>query len=141
MAGKYGSASISITLEDAPGGTARTISSWVLEMGGVKITSAMEKSDGFGELWDKHTPAGKKSIAPITLSGHWDTTATTGPHAVLKDVDDDPQDDGRELVAVFGDSKTFTADVRLQSYEVLGENGKLTRFSAELLPTGAGVWS
>jgi len=37
--------------------------------------------------------------------------------------------------------KTFTVDVRLVSYEVLGQNGNLTRFTAELLPTGEGAWT
>jgi hypothetical protein len=141
LAGKYGPVDVTISLEDSPGGTARTITNFVLAMGGVKITALTEKSDAFGDAWEEHTPTGKKRVEPLSLSGEWDTTAVTGPHVVFIAPDDSPQDDGRELVIVFGDSKTFTVDVRLISYEVLGLNEKLTQFVAELLPTGAGVWS
>ena len=141
MAGKYGSASVTISLEDAPGGTARAITNFVMEMGGVKITSNTEPSTAFGDSWEEHIPVGMKKGDPITLKGQWDTTATTGPHVVLIAPDDDPQDDGRELVLVFGDSKTMTMDVRLTSYNVLAQVGAVTVFEAELLPTGAMVWS
>lgn len=141
MAGKYGSASVTVSLEDGPGGTARAITNHVLTVGGAKITSETEASAAFGDSWDEHTPTGRKKVDPIELTGFWDTSATTGPHVVLKDVDDDPADDGRELILGFGDSKTFTVDVRLVEYEVMAKNGNLTQFRAKLLPTGAGVWA
>lgn len=141
MAGKYGSADVTLSIEDGPDGTARAIAGFLLEIGGVKITALTEKSDTFGDAWEEHTPTGKKRVEPLTLSGWWDTTATTGTHAVFSAPDDGPNDENREVVVVFGDSKTFTFDVRLVSYEVLATNDQLTRFTAELLPTGAGVWS
>ena len=141
MAGKYGSASVTVSLEDGPGGTPRAIGNHILTMGGVKITSILEKSTAFGDSWEESTPVGMKRLEPLTLEGLWDTTATTGPHVVLQAPDDGPQDDGRELVVVFGDAKTMTVDVRLESYEVLPQVGALTRFRAQLVPTGAAVWS
>ena len=141
MAGKYGSASVSVTLEDGPGGTARDITNHILSMGGIKITSAMQRSDALGDSWEEHTPTGKRKLEPLTLEGFWDTTATTGPHVVLQAPDDGPQDDGRELVVIFGDSKTMTVDVRLVDYEVLATNSELTKFRSQLLPTGAATWS
>ena len=60
---------------------------------------------------------------------------------MLGTVDDGPQDDGRQLVAVFGDSKTFTVDVRLATSEVVASMGSIQTIVAELIPTGAGVWS
>lgn len=141
MAGKYGSASVTVTLDSTAGGSGQAITNHVLSMGGAKITSAMEASHAFGDSWEESTPVGLKKAEPITLEGHWDTTATTGPHAVLSDPDDDPADGTRTLVVVFGDSKTFTVETRLMSYEVLAQVGNLTRFRAELIPTGAAVWS
>jgi len=141
MAGKYGSQSITVTLEDAPGGTARTITQFILTMGGIKITALTQPSHAFGDSWEEHTPTGMKQGDPITLTGYWDTTLTTGPHVVFLSPDDGPQDDGRELVVVFGDSKTMTMDTRLISYAVLGKNGALTEFEAVLQPTGAMTWS
>ena len=98
------------------------------------------RSDGLGDAWEEHVPTGKKAADPITLEGLWDTTATTGSHAVFGAVDDGPNDDGRELVVTFGDSKTWTVDVRLTSYAVIASNDSVQKFSAELQPTGAAVW-
>ena len=141
MAGKYGSASVTISLEDGPGGTARDITGFILTMGGIKITSNTQPSHAFGDSWEEHTPTGMRKGDPITLTGFWDTTATTGPHVVFIAPDDGPQDDGRELIVVFGDSTTLTCDVRLVSYSVIGQNGQLSEFEAVLQPTGAMTWS
>ena len=141
MAGKYGSASVTISLEDGPGGTARQIKNFILTMGGVKITAQTQPSHAFGDAWEEHTPTGMLKGDPITLTGFWDTTATTGPHVVFIAPDDGPQDDGRELIVVFGDSKTMTCDVRLVSYAVIGQTGNLTNFEAVLQPTGTMTWT
>lgn len=138
---KFGSSSVTITYDDGPGGTGRAVTGFVLTAGGVKITSVMEASHAFGDAWEEHTPVGLKRMEPLTLEGHWDTTATTGPHVVFIAPDDDPADNTRTLVMVFGDSKTMTVETRLVSYEVQAVNGNLTRFRAEILPTGTATWS
>ena len=141
MAGKYGSASITITYDDAPGGTGRAVTGHVEDMSGVKITSTMQAVSAFGDAWDKHAPTGRKRLEPITMKGKWDTTATTGPHVVFLDPDDGPQDSTRTLVIVFGDSKTMTVETYLVSYEVRGVNGNLTEFEAVIQPTSTATWS
>jgi hypothetical protein len=104
MAGRYGPASVTVSLEDAPGGTARDIHNFILNGITAKDIARMMQSDCLGDTWEEHIPTGKKAADPITLEGLWDTTATTGTHAVFGAVDDGPNDDGRELVVVFGDS-------------------------------------
>ncbi len=141
MAGKYGPADVSVTLEDGPGGTARSIHNFILNGITAKDIARMMQSDALGDAWEEHIPTGKKAAEPITLEGLWDTTATTGSHAVLGTVDDGPEDDGRELVVTFGDSKTWTVDVRLASYAVIAANDSVQKFNAELQPTGAAVWA
>ena len=141
MAGKYGPSSVTVTLEDSPGGTARALTNFILEGISAKTTSILQDTTALGDSFEEQTPTGTKRVEPITLTALWDTTGTTGTHAILGTVDDGPQDDGRELVAVFGDSKTFTVDVRLMSSEVVAANGAIQTIVAELVPTGAGVWS
>lgn len=141
MSGRYGPASVTVSLEDGPGGTARNIHNFILNGISAKDISRMMQTDALGDTWEEHTPIGKLASEVSTLEGIWDTTATTGTHAIFSAVDDGPQDDGRELVIVFGDSKTYTVDVRLMSYEVLATNDSIQKFRAELQPTGAGVWS
>ena len=141
MAGKYGPASVTVTLEDGPGGTARALTNFILEGVSAKTSSQMMETTALGDSFTEQTPTGLKTVEPITLTCIWDTTGTTGTHAVLGAVDDGPQDDGRQLVAVFGDSKTFTVDVRLATSEVVASMGSIQTIVAELIPTGAGVWS
>lgn len=141
MAGKYGSQSVTITYDDAPGGTGRDVTGHIQTMSGIKITSAMQATHAFGDSWEEHTPSGMMKMEPVTMHGFWDTTATTGPHAVFIAPDDGPQDATRTLVVVFGDSKTMTVETRLVSYEVLGQNGALTEFEAVIQPTGTATWS
>ena len=141
MAGKYGPASVTVTLEDGPGGTARALTNFILEGVSAKTSSQMMQTTALGDSFTEQTPTGLKTVEPITLTCIWDTTGTTGTHAVLGTVDDGPQDDGRQLVVVFGDSKTFTVDVRLATSEVVASMGSIQTIVAELIPTGAGVWS
>ena len=141
MAGRYGPASVTVTLEDGPGGTARALTNFILE--GIRVKKSAEVMDttALGDSSSEQTPTGLMTTDTITLTCIWDTTGTTGMHVVLGTVDDGPQDDGRQLVVVFGDSKTFTTDVRLSSSEVIAQNGSIQTIVAELTPTGAGVWS
>ena len=139
--GKHGSSEITITYDDAPGGTGRAVTNFILTMGAAKITAEMQASEAFGDIWAEFTPTGRKKMDAITLAGLWDDTATTGPHVVFIEVDDSPADDTRTLVIVFGNSKTLTVETRLFSYAVMGKNGQLTDFEAGIQPTGAAVWS
>ncbi len=125
MAGKYGPSSVTVTLEDSPGGTARNLENFILEGIQVKQTSEMTETTSLGDSFEEHTPIGMRKTEPISITVIWDTTGTTGTHAILGTVDDGPQDDGRQLVVVFGDSKTYTTDVRLTSYEVIAQNDKI----------------
>lgn len=143
MPGKYGSDQVTVNYDDAPGGTPRAIQNFVMELGGTKIVVATEQSDAFGDAWDEHMATGRRSVPDIPVSGHYDTTATTGPHVVLNPVagDADPNGSTRTLTVVYGDGKTFTVETRLVEYEVVGKKGSLTMFNALIRPTGAGVWS
>ena len=141
MAGKYGSQSITVSYDDAAGGSLTAITNHVLSMGGVKITSAMQLSHAFGDSAEESTPSGMIKVDPIEIHGFWDTTASTGPHVVFLSPDDGPQDATRSLRVVFGDSKQFDVETRLVSYEVMGKNGALTEFTAVVQPTGAPAWT
>jgi hypothetical protein len=141
MAGKYGSSSVSVQMDDAQGGTLRTITNYVLTIGEASITSKTEASHAFGDSWEEVLPVGQKSVAPIDIEGHWDTTATSGPHAVMNDPDDDPNGGTRTLTLGFGDSKTWTVEGFLTKYSVVAQVGALTRFKATFTPSGEATWA
>lgn len=141
MAGKYGSASITFTYDDAPGGTGRDMTAHITSFGGIKVEQLTEMTMPFGTAYEAHTPVGIQRVPDVQVEGHFDTTATTGPHVVFGTPDDGPQDTTRTLVVVFGDSKTFTIETRLADYEVLGQNGNLTKYRATIRQAGLGAWS
>ena len=109
-------------------------------MGGVKLTSNMQNATAYGDTVEKMLPTGLLKLDNIELSGLWDTTATTGPHVVFIAPDDGPQDSTRTLTVVFGDSKTWTSEGYLVSYEVTGKVNGLTEFKA-VLAQNSGSWS
>ena len=141
MPGKYGSASASISYDDGPGGTLRNVTAHVLSIGGLKIEQITEENSPFGVAYETNTPVGKQKFADVTISGNWDTSATTGPHVVFGDPDDGPQDATRTLTIVPGDSKTLTVETRLVSYEVQLTDGKLTGYTAVVRQAGLAAWS
>jgi hypothetical protein len=142
-AGKQGSSGVVITYDDAPGGTPRTMTSHIREIGGVKVEAITQQSNPFGTSWEEHTPSGMAKTNDVTVHGSFDTTATTGPHVVfqVQSGDRDPQGLLRTFTFSPGDSKTFTSETRLLSYEVLGKNGNLTEYEAVIRFSGAGAWS
>ncbi len=139
-AGKHGSSEVTIAYDDGPGGVSRTITSYVLTMGGIKITSTMQASTAYGDTVMKQLPTGVMKIDPVTIHGLLDDTATTGPHVVFLAPDDGPQDATRTLTIVFGNSKTWTSEGYLESYEVLGKTGNLTEFNAVAIQN-SGAWT
>lgn len=141
MAGKYGSASFSVAVDDAPGGAPQTITGHILNAGSQKLTSIMEIATAFGVDFEASLPVGVKKVDPLVLEGFWDTTPTSGPHVVLGDPDDSPQDATRTVTFGYGDSKTFSGEAYLQDYEVIPNVGALTRFRATLIPTGTWAWA
>lgn len=141
MAGKYGSASIVITYDDSPGGTARTITPYVTSIGGIKKEAITEQTAPFGQAYEAHTPTGMTRTPDIEIMGWYDTTATSGPHVVFIAPDDGPQDSTRTFTFAPGDSKTFTMETRLVSYEVIGRNGLLSQYKAVIRQAGDGAWT
>lgn len=144
-AGKHGSAEWTISIDDAQGGVLRAITPYVTAIGGIKITAATQVTTAFGDTWTKNSPTGIKKVEPVQISGFLDDTAIVGPHVVFLTPDttlfDGTTATSRTLTVVVGNAKTFTVEVLLTDYAVLGKNGNLTEYQASVLPTGAGTWS
>jgi hypothetical protein len=140
-AGKFGSSSVEIHLDDGPGGTLRDITAYVTSIGGVKVSQITEKTNPFGTSHEENTPVGMQHVDDITIEGYYDTTATTGPHVVMGTPDDDPQDATRTFTFTPGDSKTFTMECRLVDYSVIATNGNLTKYQSTIRQAGAASWA
>ncbi len=138
--GKHGSSEITVSYDDAPGGSLRLITAFVLTFGGVKITSKMQASTAFGDVITKKLPTGVSDLADIPITGFWDDTTVTGPHVVFLAPDTSPQAATRSLVIVFGNSKTWSSEGYLVDYEVLGKAAAVTEFKATLCQN-SGAWT
>lgn len=145
-AGKHGSAEWTISCDDAQGGTLRAITPYVTSIGGVKITALTQVTTAFGDTWVRNSPTGLKKVEPLQIGGFFDDTATVGPHVVFLTPDttlyDGTTATSRTLTLVVANTpKTFTVEVILTAYNVLGKNGNLTEYQADLLPVTSGAWS
>lgn len=138
--GKQGSAQASITIDDH-GGTPRDITSHVLKIGGLKISQMTEENSPFGMANERNVPVGKQKFATTTIEGNFDSTGTTGPHAVFGTLETLPGDSSRTLVVVPGDSKTLTVEVIATDYELVLTNGKLTGYIATVQQVGLAAWT
>lgn len=140
MAGKYGSNSVTVAYDDAQGGSARTITTQLLSIGGIAIVAKNQVVTAYGDTIEKVLPTGVKELPDIDIEGMWDTTATTGSHAVFGSVDTDPNGGTRTLTMVVGDSKTWTSEGYLKEYRVMAQVGNITKFQAKLSQV-SGAWS
>jgi len=137
---KYGSSSVAIYVASS-GGTTYNVTSYVDTIGGQKITSITEPTHTFGDSWEEATPVGLSRGEPFDIEGHYDDTATSGPHALFSAVDRGTTDSTRSVIVGLGGSKFFSMTARLTGYETIATNGKLTRYRASFLPTGTVAWT
>jgi len=138
----FGSTSLTISYDDAPGGVLRAMTNAVTDIGGISIESMQADTSAFGDIWGESTPTGFRTVDEVSIKGFYDDTAVSGPHVVFREVDDSPADATRTLVVVFGGTNgTFTIETRLKKYTILGKNKGLTEYEAVVKPTGSGAWS
>ncbi len=140
MAGKYGSPSVAVTIDDH-GGTPRVITPHVLTIGGLKISQIKEENSPFGQAYESYAVVGKQQFGPVDIAGNWDTSATTGPHVVFSTMETATTDATRTLVIAPGDSKTLTVEGYITDYEVVLTDGKLNGYKAQFVQAGLAVWA
>ena len=136
---KYGSKDMTMTIEDAPGGTARALTNFTVDGFDIAIESMMEETTALGDEWEEHTPVGMKRVPPFSVTILMDDAANSTV-AIFAAVDDGPADDGREVVVGWGGA-TYTFDVRLQKTTYGAKLKGLQKITADLQPTGALVIS
>lgn len=142
---KYGSSSITISIDDAPGGVLRDVTQHILTVSGIKIENILQPSHAFGDAWEEMLATGLARVPPLTFTGFFDDAATTGPHVVFRvnSADRSPSAATRTLTMAVaaGAGNSFSVEGHMASYEVLGKNGNLTEFAAVFQPSGSGAWS
>lgn len=137
MAGKYGSASAVFLV-----GGYNLLAMKLKELR-FKREALTEPDDGLGDAFESHAPTGETRAELVQAGGFWDTTATTGIHAMLDDgLASTPQATARVgmlwyMGHVMGAAFVGLAGLFQTAYEVIGDNGKLTKANVAHLFDGA----
>lgn len=143
---KHGPSEVTVTIDDAPGGTPRVITPYVTTIGGLTLESITQQTNPFGVTSESHTPVGLDKTPDIAIGGFFDDTAVVGPHVVFGTaatwaLDKAPGSVGRVLVILAASGKTFTITVHLVKYEVGLKKDGLTEYTATVRQKSSGVWS
>lgn len=143
---KSGPAVVTVTIDDAPGGTPRIITPYVTTIGGIGLEALTEQTNPFGVTSEQHTPIGIDKTPDIPIGGYFDDTAVVGPHVVFGlaaswALDRATGSVGRVLVILAATGKTFTVTVHLVKYEVMLKRDGLTQYQALVRQKSSGVWS
>lgn len=140
---KHSPSEVTVTIDDAPGGTPRIITPYVTTIGGIGVESITQQTNPFGVSTESHTPVGLTKVADIPIGGFFDDMASVGPHVVFQVAAADiaPASVGRVLVILAATAKTFTITVHLVKYEVQLKRDGLTEYQALVRQKTTGVWS
>lgn len=137
---KFGSKDAVVTIDDH-GGTPRIITTNVRTIGGLKISQITEENSPFGVAYETNTPVGKQRMGPVTIEGDFETTATTGPHAVFSTLETSPSDATRTLDVSPDGTKHLSGEGYVTDYELVLNNGKITGYKATFMQAGLFAWS
>jgi len=119
------------------GATLRDISAYIDEVDGIPGERELNEVTALGDTGRKHI-GGLENVV-ITLRGHFDNTATTGPDAILGPLRTDDTarawDYGPKGKAS-GDFK-YSGNMKMRNYVVSSRVGEIVAWRAELLVQGA----
>lgn len=136
---KYGSGSVTVTMDDS-GGTPRVITPYVNTIGGLKIETITQEINPFGGTAEKPNSVGVYKSQTIPVGGFCDDTATVGPHVVFGTISSTVGASSRTLVVGTGGG-TYTVECIVTGYEVMPKVGALTEYVATLQTQEVGSWS
>jgi hypothetical protein len=143
---KHGQNEVTVTIDDAPGGTPRIITPYVMTIGNVGLESITQQTNPFGASSEEHTPVGLDKTPDIPIGGFYDDTASVGPKAVFFTpatwiLDKASGSVGRVLVILTATGLTFTVTVHVVKAEIILKRDAITEYMVTVRQKSAGVWS
>jgi hypothetical protein len=134
MMAKYGSNSLSISLDNS-GGTPVAMTAYVTAINAVTVEALLEESHSFGDSWFESLATGIRRMSPVEISGIYDDGAA-GPDAIFNSVASAPSTSTRTLLITWGGSKTTSVETVITSFTRGATRNELTSYSVTLTPTG-----
>lgn len=112
------------------------LSQYIDEFDGLEQLAELQESHTLGDAWAEQAYTGLRRISPIRIAGFYDDVAASGPHALLGQTTDIGAE--RVIKVNFGTTNAYPkCDVIVRRYSRRPTRGQLTRYEAELMPTGA----
>jgi len=130
---RYGFGTLVISVDDS-GGTPVDLSTYITSINGFEKEALLEEITSAGDDDQRWGVVGVSKVAPIVISGPFDDTASTGPHAVLNAIGNTTT---RTFTITIGGSVVFNVETIINKYVVTPNRNGLTMFEATLQPTGA----
>jgi len=134
--GKYGYDALQFNISSNTASTAfHNLGPFIDEFSGIEVNAELAETHAMGDAWPENTWTNFSRVTPITLGGFYDDVAASGPHALLGTTNV-----GAERVIKVNMGTTNAYDkVRavIRKYTRKPARGALTRYEAELMPTGA----
>lgn len=129
---------------DDSGGTLRTLSSYIDNVSGLPGGRELSPVTAFGDSGEKNIPG--LQVVSFSIAGHFDSTATTGPNAVINSLRAATATASFEYGPEGGTSGKvkFSGECWLENYEVSAEVGGKVSFTASFKVDGtvtAGTFS
>jgi hypothetical protein len=131
---KFSSPDLNVYVDNA-GGSLVDLSSYIKTIGGFAPSVAVADTTTFGAAWDTFQ-AHLKSGGEFSLEGDYDTTATTGPNAILNSIGSTRSVRIRWAGTGSGLPQSLFEAIILK-YERGAQVGNLQSFTATLRVTGA----
>lgn len=127
---KYGQPDLVIEVDDTVAGTLTDISADVDTINGADVEAITQQSDAFGDSWVTHLYVGVRRLQPITLEGFYDDAVGSG--ALILNAPGEV----RSVKLTWGGSKTTSFEAIISKFNRTPARNELTRYMAELSPTG-----
>ena len=123
---KYGSSSFVVSV----GGT--NMSNYIDMCNGLDIEANLQESHAYGDSWIEQLYSGVRKHSPVTMSGFYDDTASTGPDVIFNTLGTTVA-----VILTYGGTKTSSFSAIVQKYKRTPARGESTRFEVTLVPSGA----
>jgi hypothetical protein len=128
---RYGFGDLTVEFDNV-GGTLVDMSQYVTQVNGFEKEMLIEEITAAGNDDQAWASVGIGKVSDITLSGPFNDTATTGPHAIFNS-----RGSTRTLKLTIGGTITQQVECIIQKYAIKPTRNALTQFEVTLKPTGA----
>lgn len=126
---------------DNSSGVQQDMSQYISEINGFKVNAPVVDVTPLGSSaagWQKNLFGGLLSVDEITITGYYDTQATTGPDAIFNDPGCKNTSAGtRTLKVTWGGTYTTSVETIITGYDRNPSKGAPTMFTVTLAATGA----